>query len=258
MERSFDWLWDKYKEGARDKFEEVCYKIYKNEHPSAEVKRVRVNQGDGGIDVYIDYGDRYIVAQCKFFRYEVGKSQKDQIISSFKSVDKDDLNEWVLCIPIIMDNKEASWWRKWKKRNEEEFGIAIKLHDEDDLIDLLKKHDLYDEYFETVRLDKNFFSNNAKDNEKAKMRELLFPVMNLISQAENGITLIEEIDAVQPLNNHKFFEQSGLIVLLGNLSEYISHWNNRYNNEKPDNYEEVIYKLRTQIVEEYQKLDLSY
>ena len=87
MERSFEWLWDKYKEGARDKFEEVCYKIYKNEHPSAEVKRVRVNQGDGGIDVYIDYGDRYIVAQCKFFRYEVGKSQKDQIISSFKSVD---------------------------------------------------------------------------------------------------------------------------------------------------------------------------
>ena len=31
MERSFEWLWDKYKEGARDKFEEVCYKIYKNE-----------------------------------------------------------------------------------------------------------------------------------------------------------------------------------------------------------------------------------
>lgn len=67
MERSFDWLWDKYKEGARDKFEEVCYKIYKNEHPDAEVKRVRVQHGDGGIDVYIDYPDKFIVVQCKFF-----------------------------------------------------------------------------------------------------------------------------------------------------------------------------------------------
>lgn len=53
MEIRFDWLWDKYKEGARDKFEEICHKIYKNEYPDAEVKQIRVHQGDGGIDVYI-------------------------------------------------------------------------------------------------------------------------------------------------------------------------------------------------------------
>ncbi|MGO1134592.1 hypothetical protein ACTOS9_01155 [Bacillus subtilis] len=60
---SFEWLWDRYKEGSRDKFEEVCYKIYKYEQPDAEVKRARVHQGNGGIDVYIDYVDRYIVIQ---------------------------------------------------------------------------------------------------------------------------------------------------------------------------------------------------
>lgn len=32
----------------------------------AEVKRVRVQHGDGGIDVYIDYPDKFIVVQCKF------------------------------------------------------------------------------------------------------------------------------------------------------------------------------------------------
>lgn len=37
-----------------------------------------------------------------------------------------------------MSEKEASWWRKWKKVKEEEFGIKIRLHDEDDLLDLLK------------------------------------------------------------------------------------------------------------------------
>ncbi len=29
MERRFDWVWDKYKEGARKKIEEICYNIYK-------------------------------------------------------------------------------------------------------------------------------------------------------------------------------------------------------------------------------------
>lgn len=261
MERSFDWLWDKYKEGARDKLEEICYKIYKNEHPNAEVKRVRVHHGDGGIDVYIDYGERYIVAQCKFFRYEVGKSQKNQIISSFKSVDKDDLNEWILCIPIVMDNKEASWWRKWKKRNEEEFGIVIKLHDEDDLIDLLKKYDLYDQYFNTIRIDKDFIDTVVGNDEKKKVHDRLYPLVSEIAGVDYDMyDIINKVANLADLRAHRLFLNNNLLNSLDELAQLYS-----FHAEGPNIYgrslrDEEIIKietgLRKRIVKEYKKLKL--
>ncbi|MBE1553356.1 hypothetical protein [Sporosarcina limicola] len=54
MERDFEWLWENLKEGARQKFEDVCCDVYSSEFPDADVHKVAVTQGDGGIDIYID------------------------------------------------------------------------------------------------------------------------------------------------------------------------------------------------------------
>jgi len=260
MERSFEWLWDKYKEGARNIFEEVCYKVYKNEYRDAEVKRVRVHQGDGGIDVYIDDADRYIVVQCKFFRYGIDDSQKDQIRDSFKSVDKTNLSEWILCIPIIMSDKEASWWRGWKKRKESEFGIKIKLHDEDDLIDLLKQYNLYDDYFNTVRIDKNFIESVVGNDEKKVIHDRLYPLISSIAGVDYDMhDIVLQVDALADLTAHRIFKNNYLLNYLQDLAHlYAIHAQgpNLYGRQlrDPQKINEET-ELRERIVGEYQKLN---
>lgn len=55
-------------EGARQKFEDICYDVYASEFPNADVHQVEVVLGDGGvnIDIIEENGDSTIV-QCKFF-----------------------------------------------------------------------------------------------------------------------------------------------------------------------------------------------
>lgn len=258
MERRFDWLWDKYKEGAREKLEEICRKIYKREYPNANVRRVRVTKGDGGIDVYIRNKDSFKIVQCKFFKKELGKSQKEQVTKSFETAMKNystEVDEWILSVPIIMSREEIFWWENWKEENEEKFNIIIDLHDEDNLIDLMKEHGLYDEYFETVRLDKNFFKSNAIDNEKAEIRKVIYPVVFLLKEGVTNFELIEEVDAISHWDSHKFFEGNGFFHYLRELSWYISINNNV---PKPKDYDEKLLSLRKLALEEYQKLDLVY
>lgn len=72
MERDFAWLWENLKEGARKKFEDICYKVYKKQFPNAEVKRIRATQGDGGIAVYVE---------CSNIR--IGPGQVSKFIAPF-------------------------------------------------------------------------------------------------------------------------------------------------------------------------------
>ncbi len=56
---------------------------------------------------------------------------------------------------FILSTEEHSWWKKWKEKQKDE-GVSIKLHDESKLMRLIRKHNLYEEYFNTVRVDQNF------------------------------------------------------------------------------------------------------
>lgn len=140
--------------GARAKFEEICESLYKKKFPRDNVKGVRVVLGDGGIDVFIgNYGvDPIIVVQCKFFLNGIGQSQEKQIRESFKTVvDSNDFtcSKWILCTPIELSVKEHKWWAGWKARQEEIYGDDfIELQDGADLIDDLKRFDLYDTVFD--------------------------------------------------------------------------------------------------------------
>lgn len=261
MERRFEWLWDKYKEGAREKFEEVCRHVYEKEYSDAEVNRVRIHQGDGGIDVCMGYSDRFIVAQCKFFRDSIGDSQKGQIRKSFNSVDKKEITEWILCIPIIMSNQEAAWWRRWKREKEIEFDIKIKLHDEDDLIGLLKKHDLYDEYFNTVRLDKNFVEEVVGNNEKKIIHDRLYPLISAIAGVDYDMyDIVLQVDTLTDLKVHRMFKASDLLNDLNELAQLYSlhaEGNNLYGKQLRDEKkiaEET--ELRKKIVNGFSELNL--
>jgi len=261
MERNFEWLWDKYKEGARNIFEEVCYKIYKRQYPDAEVKRVRVHQGDGGIDVYIEGKEEYTVVQCKFFRDSISDSQKNQIRTSFEAVDKENLSKWILSIPIIMSEREALWWRRWKKEKETEFDIKIQLHDEDDLIDFLKQNNLYDDYFDTVRIDKNFIDSVVGNDEKKIIHDRLYPLISSLSNGHYDMyDIVVQVETMLDLTQHRIFNNNHLLLYLNELTDLYSihaegHGTYGKQLRSTQKIEEET-ELRKKIVEEYKNLGL--
>lgn len=141
--------------GAREAFEDACETLYKKKHKDQHVSQVRVKQGDGGIDIFIgELGVEPItVIQCKFFLESFGTSQQSQIRDSFETAinsEKYELKEWILCIPRIIDIDENTWWFRWKhkqlKKHKKE-NVFIKLTNGNELIDLLKELDLYNQVF---------------------------------------------------------------------------------------------------------------
>ncbi len=142
--------------GARDRFETICGTLFKKIYHKKNVRLVKVNKGDGGIDVLIgDIGKEPIhVIQCKFFPDNFGDSQKRQIRESFKTAiesNEYEMNKWSLCVFCTLDLNENKWWVNWKSKMIKQYNLKdnfINLIDGDDLIDLLNEHNLYNSAFE--------------------------------------------------------------------------------------------------------------
>ncbi len=143
-------------EGARAAFEIACESLFRQMHPNENVKTVAVKQGDGGIDVFIgEYGIEPItVIQCKFFLEQFEDSQQAQIRESFKtaiSSTEYELKNWILCVPRELPTDEAAWWSKWKSKMLKEYDKTnefITLKNGNELIELMKVHDVYNTYFQ--------------------------------------------------------------------------------------------------------------
>ncbi len=151
--------------GAREAFENACETLFRKIYPNQPVHQVRVKQGDGGIDIFVgELGIEPIrVIQCKFFLESFGDSQKNQIRDSFKRAvesDQYELKEWILCLPRVLDIDENSWWFQWvqKKREElEKDENFISLKNGNELIDLMKEYDIYNQVFQiedSLKIDK--------------------------------------------------------------------------------------------------------
>ncbi|WP_052707867.1 hypothetical protein [Vibrio neptunius] len=135
--------------GAREAFESACVDILQKKFPEDVVEGIRVDQGDGGIDIYVgNLGVSPIdVYQCKYFIDGVGNTQKDQIRKSFKramSGSDFQMKKWFLCIPIQLSAKETSWFNQWKAKQ----TIPIELVSGPKLISYAKETELYDLIFE--------------------------------------------------------------------------------------------------------------
>lgn len=150
MERGFKYLEDIHGvAGAREIFEDICVSLFQEIHGPA-AKTVRLSQGDGGIDVLVGNlptADK--IYQCKYFTNSIGSSQKQQIESSFETVVKNyNMNQWLLCLPTVLNQSELIWWSSWKNEKEQESNIKIELCDGSYLINNLKKYNLYNEIFD--------------------------------------------------------------------------------------------------------------
>ena len=163
-----DWLTlvGRYGEsGAREKFEGICGVLFKKMYPCDNVRTVKLNPGDDGIDVFIGMiGQEPIhVIQCKFFARRFGDAQKEQIRRSFKSAiqsKKYKMHKWSLCIANTLSIGQHKWWTGWVGKMTKEYnlpeGFKIELIDGDDLIRQLKEKDCYNTAFEredSIKID---------------------------------------------------------------------------------------------------------
>lgn len=148
--------------GAREAFENACESLFRKVYIGKTVSQVKVKLGDGGIDVFVgEIGVEPItVIQCKFFLESFEESQKAQIRDSFKTAigsDKYELNEWILCIPRLLDIDQIKWWTSWKDKTIKENGKTeefISLKNGNELIDLFKSNELYNQIFEIDNANK--------------------------------------------------------------------------------------------------------
>lgn len=142
--------------GAREAFENACEELFRKVYPDKHVSIMKVRQGDGGIDIFIgDFGvEPIVVVQCKFFLEDFGDSQKQQIRDSFNTAntsDKFEVKEWILCLPYVFDINENSWFFTWKEKQTNilnKDGDFIKLKNGNELIALMKQHNIYNQIFE--------------------------------------------------------------------------------------------------------------
>src|SRR5579863_9166948 len=105
-------------EGAPHEFEAICVDLIRTHYPDA--KRVRVYNGDGGVDAsYGDWGTQGAldVFQIKYFPDVLGDSQKQQIRDAFKTASTNAnfrLRKWTLCLPALLRQEDLRWFDEWK------------------------------------------------------------------------------------------------------------------------------------------------
>ena len=146
----------------------------------------------------------------------IGESQQQQINKSYERAIKTKgalMTKWVLCIPCNLTLNERNWWEKWEQKKKNEFNqrnnqeIKIKLHDGKKLIKMMKKYQLFDEHFDTVRIGKQFIQSITQEDEVRVLHDRLCPLIDNINKNDltrNGMLIAEEIDYLGDLESHRF------------------------------------------------------
>lgn len=263
MHRDFKWLYEKHGDEARNILERICLEVLELEYPNDEVQDVRTTQGDGGIDVFISHenGD-FTIVQCKFYLDDLNSSRKENIKKSYKraiATKGDILTRWVLCTPKVFSNKEHDWWEEWKSESKKEFKneknkkLKVGLLSGNKFMRLIKKHGLYEEYFEVERVDKALVDKLINNDDKKKINEKLYVLIGLISHGDYFESeLVSFIDQVMYLSEHRIFKGNDIFYYLDQLNQLIAF----HSGPKGFEYEEKELELRKSIIEEYRKLDL--
>lgn len=235
-----DWLVlvQKFDEAsARTKFEDICVGLYRFLHPEREPRTVEVRQGDGGIDIFMgNIGIEPIdVIQCKFFISGIGESQKDQIRQSFRTAIESReyiAKSWTLCIINLLDLQQNKWWSTWKKNTEEKYKLPnnfIHLKDGNEIIDLLKQHNLYNTSFELEdsikirEIHDTIVKGNTAPKINIDLRDILktssyalLQVRNYIEYRANAHIVRNEVKSVYDwVTNEIPYNQKNVLVLKG-------------------------------------------
>ncbi len=224
-------------EGARAAFEHDCEALLQALHPQENVKLVRANPGDEGVDVFVgDIGVTPIeVYQCKFFLDSLGKSQKDQINASFKKAitsTQFTVKKWVLCIPLEdFDLQENKWWAAWKVKQERAYSIPVQLMNGRELIHKFKFTGLYRQVFQLedstkiAELHTAVVGPGALVETAQHTTQQLTEVLALLQAATQPAAASADVEAVLNIAEQfiRQYNPRTALQLLTQLGEHLEH-----------------------------------
>ena len=167
-------------------FEDLCFHLLKERHPSIDLKRVEGSSGDQGLDLFAGELDgRPTIWQCKSFQ-RVGESQKGQIRESLSTALKNFApRAWILCLSVDMDSKATRWFERLKA------SLAVKVN-----VGLFSACDIVHELLHRRTIRKRYFPGIELDPDELK---------RIVSRT--GELKIEEIENLTDNNLEDFVER---------------------------------------------------
>ena len=200
-------LWLSFKElytnenDAKNAFESACMNMLELYYANQKLEPFRqnfvntINTSDEANET------PRIILHCKFFFDGLNNSRKGQIRKAFNSsfdvfkTNQIPVSDWILCIPVNLSPEEKNWWDSWSTRTSIDNKINIELFDGENLITLLKKYFLYDNWFaqaHELSLEKSAsFNSNSDENLAPELSETDVNPM-LKKSMEDGIITLEE------------------------------------------------------------------
>jgi hypothetical protein len=107
-------LYQRLKELDSKSFEQLCFQLLRERHPTANIRPVEGASGDRSVDVFQgDLETGPAIWQSKSFPSGIKESQKSQIRESLKEAVKNWApRRWILCISVDMDIRAHGWFLK--------------------------------------------------------------------------------------------------------------------------------------------------
>lgn len=135
------------------KFEELCFQIWSEKLPGADLHHVEGKAGDKGTDLFAGtLAGKPAIWQCKFFRDGIKDAQKKQIKKSLKTaLHHFTPHLWTLCIPVNLDINAHSRFQRFER---EHADVKLELFDASMIVkELIFRRPIRNFFFPGVVLD---------------------------------------------------------------------------------------------------------
>jgi len=167
--------WEEFKQKyeneqfAREAFTTLCMELFEIHFQGKIIESVSQTASNFSKD------KSKVIYLVKFFLEDLSSSRKGQIRKAFNDTliayekNTNQIFSWTLCIPMVFNEDELIWFVNWKTKMLEQNQINIQLFDGEFIIEILKKYNLYEKWFENkkenfIELPTNFFElDNEKD-----------------------------------------------------------------------------------------------
>lgn len=130
--------------GARTLWQQLITQLVSLQYGD-NARSIQPAPGDWGIDVIVGSlaSGPCTIWQAKYYPEVIGNTQKNDIIDSFKTLEKKSsekgftVDQWFLCIPTVLTGRMELWWDKWRSEQIRETNIQIGLWHKDYIEKLL-------------------------------------------------------------------------------------------------------------------------
>lgn len=166
-------LYQRLRELDWDTFQRLCGQLLAARHPGLGIQYVEGPGGDGGLDVFQgDLEGRPTIWQCKQFPNGLGAKQREKVKASLRAAIKNyKPQNWILVLPIDLDDKQHVWFQKFQKAYAKDLSIGL-FQGSEIVRELIHRRALCDAFFPGAVIDSITLRRATKEGDNLKSLQL--------------------------------------------------------------------------------------